>query len=75
MFHTTLSSLHVYTNVHHYTQYNESSLYHVDMTFLFKDVFIFLNSMSVNLVDIDNGKYIVSIIADDEYIGQNIATL
>ncbi len=73
MCHTTLSSLRVYTKGHYYTRYNESSLYHVDMTFLFKDVFIFLNSMSVNLVDIDNGKYIVSIIADDEYIGPNIA--
>jgi len=40
---------------------------------LFKDVMLFLNSMSINLVDVNNGKYTVSIIADDEYIGPNIA--
>ena len=29
--------------------------------------------MSINLADVNNGKYTVSIIADDEYIGPNIA--
>ena len=73
MCHTTLSSLRVYTKGHYYTRYNESSLYHVDMTFLFKDVFIFLNSMNLDLTLVNNGKYNVYIIRDDEYIGPNIA--
>ena len=34
---------------------------------------LFSNSMSINLADVNNGKYTVSIIADDEYIGPNIA--
>ena len=33
----------------------------------------FLNSMEINLVDVNNGKYNVSVIADDEYIGPLIA--
>ena len=33
----------------------------------------FLNSMEINLVDVNNGKYKVSVIADDEYIGPFIA--
>ena len=68
MCHTTLSSLRVYTKGHYYTRYNESSLYHVGMTFLFKDVFIILNSMSLDLTLVNNGKYNVFIIKDDEYI-------
>ena len=43
------------------------------MSFLFKDVFIFLNSMSLDLTLVNNGKYNVFIIKDDEYIGPNIA--
>jgi len=34
MFHIILSSPHVYTKDHHYTRYNESNLYHVDMPLL-----------------------------------------
>jgi len=36
-------------------------------------VVIFLNSMEINLIDVNNGKYNVSVIADDEYIGPTIA--
>jgi len=45
----------------------------VGITFLFKDIGIFLNSMEIKLIDVNNGKYNVSVIADDEYIGPTIA--